>query len=745
MDFWRTPEIPHAGVPALRMSDGPHGLRIQKGANDNLGVNSSLPATCFPTACALASSWDGALVEEVGAALGKEAALAGVGMVLGPGLCLKRDPLCGRNFEYFSEDPLLAGRFAASLIKGIQSAGIAACPKHFAVNNQETRRLTVDAVVDGRTLRELYLAAFEIAVKEGKPLSIMSSYNRINGVYANESAWLLKQVLRREWGFTGFTVTDWGAGNDRVAQLKAGGNLEMPGTAGETDREALSAVLSGAIEERELDERIDELLDTALIARAGIAKAGPVDREAHHALARRAAGESAVLLKNEGALLPLNKGVRAAVIGDFAKYPRYQGAGSSLVNPTRLDGYGELAKAGLAIVGYAKGFERYGKKSPRLAREACALAKKAEVVLLYLGLDEFSEAEGVDRAHMKLPENQRALLERLHEANPNIAVLLSCGSPIEMDWEKQAKAILQGNLGGQAMAGAFADAVTGKVNPSGKLAESYPMVYEDAPAAGVFPGGPVTSEYREGLYVGYRYYLTANVPVRYPFGYGLSYTDFALSELTFTEGQASLTLTNTGKHGGAEVVQIYVEPNTGGVYRPLRTLAGFKKVYLNPGEAKKVTIPLPERAFQYWNEQEQRWSIEAGEYRVLAGTSCQDTPLSLSVKLPGEEPKACPPVLEAYKRADVKHISDEAFEALLGHKIPSPALDLTRPLNENDTVETGGRRRGFPRFVLHLTGFIRGVCAFFGKRSEALYVGVALQMPYRSLCGEPTALFQRIC
>lgn len=511
----------------------------------------------------------------------------------------------------------------------------------------------------------------------------------------------------------------------------------------EADRDVMQAVLSGALDEAELDARLDELLDATFAVQSGVGHAAPVDFAAHHALARRAAAESIVLLKNEAQILPLAAGTRVAVIGDFAKTPRYQGAGSSLVNPTRLNDYHELETAGLSIVGYAQGFRRYGGGSDRLVRKACALAQQADVVLLYLGLDEYSEAEGVDRTHMRIPENQLALLSALHKTNPRIVALLSCGSPVEMDWETQTKAILHCNLGGQAIAGAAADVLTGRINPSGKLAESYPFRYEDTPACGVFPGGPITTEYREGLYVGYRYYLSANVPVRYPFGFGLSYTAFALSDLSFADGKASLTITNTGERAGAEVVQLYVASKTAGIYRPKRTLAGFEKLQLQAGESKRVVIPTPERAFQYWDTSAHGWRTQAGSYVLYAGTSCTDTPLSTVVALDGAAPERCPAQLAAYERADVKHITDEAFSALLGHEIPARTLDLSRPLTMNDTVGAGMLRKGFPRFLCGFIRLARRVCQLLGKRNEALYIGVALQMPYRSLWRGTNGAFSR--
>ena len=593
-DVWSTYPFEEAGVPSMFLSDGPHGVRKQLGEGDHLGLNASQPATCFPTAAGLANSWDPALAEEAGRTIGEEAACQQVNVLLGPGLNIKRSPLGGRNFEYYSEDPYLAGKMAAGFIRGVQSNGISACPKHFAANSQELLRMTSDSVLDERTFRELYLTGFEIAVKEGHPKSIMSSYNRINGVYANEDAHLLTEILREEWGFDGFVVTDWGGSNDHVEGVRAGSNLEMPGTGGDSDRELLEALKKGSISEAEVDQRVDELLDVILSTHAATAGGKrDFDQAAHHEIARKAARQTAVLLKNEGDILPLAQGTRVAVIGDMAIEPRYQGAGSSVVNPTRLDKPLDcLRESGLDVVGHAQGYLRSGKEDEDLKEAAVQLAGTADVVLFYLGLPEIFESEGIDRTHMKLPANQGVLLEAVAEVNPNVVVVLSGGSPVELPWIDRCKGLIHGYLGGQAGAGAMADLLTGKATPSGKLAESYPLTYEDTPNCRYFPGRERTAEYRESLFVGYRYYQTAGQPVRFPFGYGLSYTTFAYSDLTVTAEGASFTLTNTGSRAGAEVSQLYVSWPESKLFRPVRELKGFRKVFLQPGEAQTVTFPL---------------------------------------------------------------------------------------------------------------------------------------------------------
>ena len=620
-DVWSTYAFPQAGVPSMVMSDGPHGLRRQLGRGDHLGQRPSQPATCFPTAACLAGSWDPALLEEVGRALGTEAAAQGVHMLLGPGMNLKRSPLGGRNFEYFSEDPYLSGKLAAALVRGVQSQGAAACIKHFAANSQELLRMTSDSVVDERTLRELYLTGFEIAVKEGRPLGVMSSYNRVNGTYANENPHLLTEILREEWGFTGMVVTDWGACNRQVDGLRAGSNLEMPGTQGDSDREVLSALDRGELTEDVIDRRVDELLDVVL-ATTEAARTAPkhFDEGAHHALARRAAAESAVLLKNEDSLLPLAPGTKVAVLGDLALEPRYQGAGSSLVRPTRLDRPLDcLKESGLKIIGHAKAYRRNGQPSEHLEREAAELARRAEAVILFLGIPECFESEGLDRDHLALPDNQVRALEVVAQANPNVVVVLAGGGVLELPWLDRCKALLHGYLGGQAGAGAAADLLTGKVDPSGRLAETFPLVLADAPNARYFPGRERTAEYREGLFVGYRYYQTVGKPVAFPFGFGLSYTTFAYSDLSVRRDGVSFTLTNTGARPGAEVAQVYLTGPRDRVFRPALELKGFQKVTLQPGESRRVAIPLDGYAFRWFNPRTNQWAVEGGHLPHLRG------------------------------------------------------------------------------------------------------------------------------
>ena len=677
-----TRALPGKGIPAITLSDGPNGVRKQAGAADHLGLNPSVPATCFPTSATVANSWDPALGEAVGAAMGEEAAAQGVSVLLGPGLNIKRSPLCGRNFEYFSEDPYLSGKMAAAYVRGIQKNGIAACPKHFAVNSQELRRMASDSIVDERTLREIYLTGFEMVVKEAHPKTIMSAYNLINGTYANENAHLLMDILRRDWGFNGAVVTDWGGSNDHALGVKNGSTLEMPAPGGDAVRELMKAVRTGKITEADVDARLEELLELVFTTKAAVdAAPGKFDADAHHALARRAAAQSIVLLKNENSLLPLAKGEKVAVIGDFAQTPRYQGAGSSAVNSIKVDSFLEcLAESGLNSIGYAKGFDRQGKPDEALQAEAVLLAKNADVVLLCMGLDEIKESEGIDRADMKLAENQLALLAAVAAANPNVVVLLSAGSSLESAWLKDCKALVYGCLGGQAGAGALVEVLTGAQNPCGKLAETWACRYADTPAKENFGGDGPTVEYREGLYVGYRYYDTAGVPTAFPFGYGLSYTSFAYSDLNADENGVSLTVTNTGSCAGAEVVQLYVAKPDAKIFRPAKELKGFVKVQLEAGESKTVTIPLDDKAFRYWNVATDRWEVEGGSYQLLVGASSADIRLTAAVTAEGTgapDPYAGK-VLEHYRTAQVQNLPDAEFEALLGRPIPENSVRIDR-------------------------------------------------------------------
>ena len=581
-NVWQSWNIDRLGISSIFCSDGPHGVRKQAGSGDHLGLNASIEATCFPTAATIANSWDEALGEEIGEALGIEAGTQEVDVLLGPGLNIKRSPLCGRNFEYFSEDPYLSGKMASAYVKGIQGQGVYACPKHFAVNSQELRRMAMNSVIDERTLREIYLAGFEIAVKEGAAKTIMSSYNEINGIYANENMHLLQDILRKEWGFDGIVITDWGASNDHVKGVKAGSNLEMPSPGLDSARELLKALEDGSLTMEELDRCVNDLLDVIFTLQEKRKERKRVfDKEKHHNLAKEAAKKSIVLLKNEGEnvpILPLKKECKVAIIGDFAISPRYQGAGSSLVNPTKVETMEQLYKEYLPnAIGCVAGYERTGQKNEQLKKEALELAKQAEVVLYVFGLDELSESEGLDREHMRLPQNQIELLEELYRVNSNIVGILNGGSSIEMPWDNCCKGLLHGYLGGQAGASAMLEVLIGTYNPSGKLNETYPICYQDTPAASYFPSAQRNSEYRESLYVGYRYYDTVGKEVKYPFGYGLSYTTFQYSDLDITNEGVSFTITNIGERDGEEIAQLYIGSPRENVFAPKNNYKDFKR------------------------------------------------------------------------------------------------------------------------------------------------------------------------
>ena len=671
---WESRDYKRLGIPSIFCSDGPHGIRKQAGAGDHLGLNASLPATCFPTAATVANSWDEALGQEIGDALGEEAEALGVNVLLGPGLNIKRSPLCGRNFEYFSEDPYLAGKMAASYIRGIQGHGVYACPKHFAVNSQELRRMSMNSVLDERTLREIYLTGFEIAVKEGGAKAIMSSYNEVNGTYANENTHLLKDILRGEWGFDGIVITDWGGSNSHTKGVAAGSNLEMPNPGLDSAREILSSVKNGTLKMEELDACVDDLLDAVLtLSKNAENRKNSFSETAHHELARKAAAESAVLLKNEEQILPLAVGSKVAVIGDFAFLPRYQGAGSSVVNATFVETTVRMIdNYDLKVVGSCHGYNRTGEEHAGLKKEALELAGQADIVLFCMGLDELSESEGLDRIHMRIPRNQIDLLEAMAQVNPNIVAVVSAGAAIEMPWQHCCKAILHGYLSGQAGAGAMLDILTGRVNPSGHLSETYPVKYGDTPAYEYFPSAERNSEYREGIFVGYRYYDTGKIQVQYPFGYGLSYTTFEYSDLKTDEWGVSFTLTNTGSCDGAEVAQLYVSLPDAEVFRPEKELKGFRKVFLKAGESREVTIKFDDKTFRYWNVLTDQWETEGGNYRIMVGASVVDIRLEAEVKVEGTT-KFFPykkEELPSYYSGQVQKVEDNEFEALRGHPIP---------------------------------------------------------------------------
>ena len=687
-DVWHTCQISRLGIPSITLSDGPSGLRKQAAAGDHLGLNESTEATCFPSPAAIANSWDMTIARRVGAAIGREAASQDVQVLLAPGLNIKRNPLCGRNFEYFSEDPYLSGKMAAAFVQGVQSQGVAACVKHFAVNNQETNRMHCDSVLDERTLREIYLTGFEIAVKEGKPKAVMTAYNKVNGTYANENRHLLQDILYGEWGYEGAVISDWGASNDIAEGVLAGMTLEMPGTGEDSACQLLTAVKQGKIAEETLDERVDKILSLILSSSPGKSPADS-DINENHALARAAVEASVVLLKNENTILPLPPAAKVAILGEYADTPRYQGAGSSYVNPTKIDRTLDLYREVFPnAVGYAQGYTKLNAPDEDMLVKAESLAKISDLIVLYLGLPECFETEGMDRRHMRLPENQIALIHRVAKVNPHIIVVLSGGSAIELPWVDCCEAVLYASLLGQAGASAILNILSGTVCPSGKLAETFPISYEDIPSSRYFPGTERTSEYREGIFTGYRAFETMNRPVRYPFGFGLSYASFQYERLDITRDQVSFDITNIGKCEAIEIAQLYVSLPESQIFRAKLELKGFIKVRLLPGERKRAAIAFDDKTFRYFNVETKRFETEQGNYTILIGTSVQDIRLTGTLQVPGTT--ASLPYqnkeFRHYNACNIDTIPDQEFSDLLGHDLPNAMWDQTALLDMNDMV-----------------------------------------------------------
>ena len=657
-DFWHTKALPQYGVHAIMMSDGPHGLRCQAGDADMIGINQSLPATCFPAAVTAGATWNTELYAAEGEAIGKEGAAAGVAVVLGPGCNIKRNPLGGRNFEYISEDPYVAGKMAAAFIRGQQSVGVASSLKHFAANNQEYKRQNGDSQLDGRALREIYLTPFEIAVKEGKPGTVMCSYNKINGVHASDSKELLTDILRTEWGFDGMVVTDWGALNDRIEGFKAGCDLNMPGGSKFMEKVTAQAVRSGKLDEKDIDACVERILK--LVAKSEGIEKPQIDWDAHHALALKVAEQGAVLLKNEDDILPL-AAEDVTLIGHMAKELRYQGAGSSHINPTRLVNLTDV----LSDVPFFAGCDRLGNVTDEQLRQAAAAAKKRKVAVVVAGLPESCESEAFDRDHMDLPEGHNKLIETVAAANPNTVVVLLGGSAMELPWADKVKAILYMGLPGQAGGQAIANLLTGKAVPSGKLTETWPMSYNDVISKDTF--GKKNTEYRESVYVGYRYYDKASKPVRYPFGHGLSYTGFEYSALTVQGSGVSVQVKNTGSVRGAEVVQLYIAPPKTGLFRPEKELKGFARVELDPGESTVVQFELNDRSFAIWAD---GWKIPSGTYTVQIGASSRDIRLRETVEIAGEEIAVPPWQTCTWYETLAGKPGREEWEKLMGYPVP---------------------------------------------------------------------------
>lgn len=733
---WKSRALPRRGLPALFFSDGPHGIRKQEGVGDHLGLNASLPATCFPTAATVANSWDTELAEAVGEALGSEARSQGVDILLGPGLNIKRSPLCGRNFEYFSEDPYLSGKLAAAYVRGIQRGGALACVKHYAVNSQEFRRMILNAEVDERALREIYLTGFEIAVKEGKPGALMTSYNQVNGLQSNENPQLMLEILRKEWGYDGMVVTDWGGSDDHIRGIQCRTTIEMPDPGLHAAREVMHAVERGELSEAEIDACLSDYFRTLRRVAVQAKKAKPVDPLRQHALARRAARESAVLLKNDG-ILPLTGEETVALIGDFARVPRYQGAGSSLVNSRRVETLrGQLTqRLGQKLLGTVSGYARHGndtkRQEARRLRKALRLARRADCVIFCGGLDEMAETEGLDRKTLALPTAQRRALRALAAVNPNIVLVLSAGSVVDLAPAATARAILHGYLGGEAGAGAMAELLYGDANPSGKLAESYPLALSDTPAYPYRKLRGNCAEYRESIYVGYRYYDKAKVPLRYPFGFGLSYTRFAYEDLRLSEAGVRFRLRNTGSRAGAEIAELYICAAESETFRPEKELKGFAKVFLKAGEEREVFIPFDDKSFRVFDSVANRFLEESGRYRILIGASAADIRLNGELVRAGEklgrpdEKKRLP----HYFSGAAQQIGRAEFERLLGRKLERHPI--AGELLRGDALHELRRSRGLLARLLYRQ-LRRALNRSAARREPDLNLIFAYHMPFRA-------------
>ena len=747
LDYWHTPGIEKLGIPVVMWTDGPHGIRkrAEKMDKDQATSLKGVPAICYPTAATTACSWDPDLIYEMGVLLGEECLKEQVSVLLGPGTNIKRSPLCGRNFEYFSEDPYLAGEISAAFVNGVQSKGIGTSLKHFAGNNQETRRMTCDTVVDERALREIYLTSFEKTVKQAQPWTIMNAYNRLNGTYCAENKWLLTDVLRDEWGFQGMIVTDWGAENDRVAGLLAGQELEMPTSNGLGNKQIVEAVKDGRIPEEFLDKMVDNVLDVIMKSKDVLGDY-TYDAAAHHQKAREIASQCMVLLKNEENILPLKKGANIAVIGEMAKNPRYQGAGSSIVNAIKVDcAYDSIIEKG-AKVTYAAGYSTAKKnKIPdeKFIADAVEAAKGKDAVLLFIGLTEEFESEGFDRRHIGIPPLHIKLVEAVSAVNKNVVVVLAGGAVIEMPWADKVKGILNSILGGEATGSAAADILFGDVNPSGKLAETYPVELSDTPCYNYFPGNTATVEYRESVFVGYRYYDSADKDVRFPFGYGLSYTTFEYSDIILSaesikdteEVTVSFKVKNTGNVDGAEVAQIYVKDNESTIFRPKQELKGFKKVFLKAGEEKEVSITLGKRAFAYYNVNIHDWHVETGAFTICVGASSRDIKLSAELNVESTVEAIVPDYREtapAYYSADVKNIPAEQFVSVLGRELPPSEIKAYPNLTLVNTIEDSAAGKNGAKIV----GLIKKLVG-----EESMAAGIALQLPIKNLISMSFGIF----
>lgn len=727
--FWRTKAIPAKGVQSLFMADGPHGVRKEDKLHARANRGPSVPATCFPCEGTLACSFDAQLVRQVGQAMGRQAAAQGVGLLLGPGLNMKRSPLCGRNFEYFSEDPLLAATLGCAMVEGIQAAGVGACIKHFAVNNQEEKRMSISAEVDERALREVYLRAFELVVKRARPAAVMGSYNKINGVYACENAQLLHHILRKEWGFSGLVVSDWGAVADRAAGVAAGLDLEMPSSGGINDKAVLQAVRQGTLSMDDVNKAALHVLQAAYRYALPPVHRPPMPPAQHHELAVRAAAQSAVLLKNEQ-LLPLAPDEDVALIGALAGPDfKYQGAGSSFVNAAQPECLLQAMRAAQCNVRYEPGYcARRDEPDAAMAARAVHLARRAKTVVYCMGLTDLYETEGYDRTHLRLPHNQLVLLQRLAAVNRRIVVVLASGGAVETGWMKQAKAVLYMGLAGEGQGRAAQKLLYGLCNPCGKLAETWPLRLSDTPAYHHFPMGPRSVSYNESIYIGYRYYDKAQAAVAFPFGYGLSYTSFAYSSLRLSSGslpehqalEVSLCVKNTGLRAGREVAQVYIAHRDSSAHQPVRTLAGFAAAQLGPGEETTLRIMIPRAALECWDTQRHRFVVETGEYEVCAGPNSRQLPLRAKLMVQGNTMLLAPPhsAQGPYGSFQNNAFPDAGFEALLGRRLPRNNVAPARGKYGDDT--TLGEMRGAPAHLLWKAAYSVARCGLRFSKNPAV-------------------------
>ncbi len=749
-DFWHLKSIERLGLPEIMVCDGPHGLRKQNAENKKVGIGNSYPATCFPTAVTTACSWDRDLIYKMGQALAEECLQHGVSVLLGPGVNMKRSPLCGRNFEYFSEDPELAGEMGAAFIAGVQSKGIGTSLKHFAGNSQEMKRMTSNSIIDERALREIYLRAFEKAVKKSQPWTVMNAYNLLNGTYCSENDWLQNKVLRDEWGFKGAVVSDWGAVNDRVAGLNAGNDLEMPSSGGVNDAKIVEAVKCGVIDETTLDERVDKLIDIILKGAANKKPGYKFDVKAHNLLSRQIAEQSMVLLKNDGNILPLKRveGEYVAVIGAFADNPRYQGAGSSIINPTMIDSGRRAFNNSPISVKFADGYDRSGKRKNEDAyiTEACNLAKNASKAVVFIGLTDDYESEGFDRSTMKLPDGHNRLVEAVSRVNDNVIVVLEGGSPVEMPWADDVKAILNAYLGGQSVAPAIVDVLTGKANPCGKLAETYPICIKDTPTSFRYPDSKEDVQYRESIFIGYRYYDKVERNVRFPFGFGLSYTSFEYSDIklkkkNLTKGEGAkvtFTIKNTGDVAGSEIAQVYVAKPESKIFRAPKELKGFVKIHLEPGEEKKVTVELDDRAFAFWNTATEDWCVESGEYKILVGASSRDIRLEAAAKMKSEDDETIVDLRESagvYFDGDPARAREDDFKVIYGGEFKL-APEITSD-SLNNSIERS-KDKGLAKFIYNTVDLAMKPKGGVGS---SMITNTIMQTPIRNYVSMSNGLF----